>query len=69
MTGWLIEIAAATRAAIRVVRFGEAASPGVERLAAAAIGLAVLAGAVATYVVLPGPSASSPPTAPAPGSR
>lgn len=65
MTGWRFEFAAA----IRLVRFGGEASPRAERLAAAGIGLLVLAGAVTTYVVLPRPADPSPPAATAPGPR
>ena len=70
MTGWRFDLAAA----VRLVRFGGEASPRAERLAAAGIGLLVLAGAVGTYLVLPGPTAPSPadagpPAATAPGTR
>jgi hypothetical protein len=64
MTSWRVDLAAA----IRLVRSGGTATPRVELLAAAGIGLIVLVGALATYVVLPRPAAPSPAatTAPSP---
>jgi hypothetical protein len=65
MTGWRSDLAAA----IRLVRSGGEATARVELLAAAGIGLLVLAGALATYVVLPRPAAPSPPATIAPSPR
>jgi hypothetical protein len=56
MTGWRFDLAEA----IRVVRFGGEASLRAERLAAVGIGLLVLTGAVATYLLLPGPTTPAP---------
>jgi hypothetical protein len=65
MTRWRSDLAAA----IRLVRSGGEATLRVELLAAAGIGLLVLVGAVATWVVLPRPAAPSPPPTTAPGPR